>query len=143
MFLCLQRAWESLENAGSASWYYGFFATASPLCTAAAFDFEHAMRFLLENGALVDGIHSLHFGNPLSRAIRHGNIAIVHTLTEFGANINIQCPAGTCSTLLILAATYNSEMVKYLLEEYETDTNILHISGRTIVSRGVDSLDQS
>ena len=36
MFLRLQRALESLENAGSASWYYGFFATASPLCTAAA-----------------------------------------------------------------------------------------------------------
>ena len=145
MFLRLQRAWESPENAGDVSRYCGgVFATASPLCAAAAFKFEHALRFLLANGALVNGIPSLYFlGNPLLRALRYGNEGIVRALIEFGANINIRSPRTSYSTALTSAGEYGAELAKYLLEEWKIDTNMLDVYGRTIVSDGFDSLDLS
>jgi hypothetical protein len=145
MFLRLQSAWENPENASDISQYRGgSFAAASPLCAAAAFNFEQVMRFLLAHGALVDGIPSLHFlGAPLLRALRYGNEGIVRALIELGANINIRSPRARYSTALTSAARCSSELVKYLLEEPEIDTNILDIYGRTIVSGGCNSLDLS
>jgi hypothetical protein len=145
MFLRLQSAWENPENASDVSQYRGgSFAAASPLCAAAAFNFEHVMRFLLAHGALVDGIPSLHFlGAPLLRALRYGNEGIVRALIELGANINIRSPRARYSTALTSAARCSAELVKYLLEEPEIDTNILDIYGRTIVSGGCNSLDRS
>ena len=50
-FLRLQRAWENPENADDVSRFCGgFYATRSPLCAAAAFNFEHPIRFLLAKG---------------------------------------------------------------------------------------------
>jgi len=142
MFLRLQRVWESPENTGGASRYHdGIFVTTSPLCTAASFGFEHAMQFLLANGALVDGIPSLSFlGNPLLRVLTRGNEETVRALIDFGANINIRSPRTTYSTALTAAASNSAEFVKYLLEELKIDTNMPDIYGRTIVSGGLNIL---
>ena len=143
MFLHLQGTWENLKNAGGVSQYRGCgFATVSPLCAAAAFNFEHVMRFLLAHGALVDGIPSLYYmGNPLLQALRHGNEGIVRFLVEFGANINIRSPHTPNSTALTSAAQCSPDLVRYLIEELKLDTNMPDICGRTIVSDGVDRLD--
>jgi hypothetical protein len=146
MFVHLQRTWENPKNAGCVSQYRGRgFATVSPLCAAAAFNFEHVMRFLLAHGALVDGIPSLYYiGNPLLQALRHGNEGIVRILVEFGANINIRSPHTSNSTALTSAgsaAQCSPDLVRYLIEELKLDINMPDIYGRTIVSNGVDSLD--
>ena len=137
LFLGLQRAYESLENASNISRYYGgVFSTVSPLCAAAAFEFEPVLRLLIANGASIDGITApQHLGNPLLWVLRHGNKAILWTLMQSGANINIQSPHSSHSTPLILAASRSTELVQYLLEEYTVDTNLLDAFGRTIVSR--------
>jgi ankyrin repeat protein len=144
MFLRLQRAWESPENAGEVSRYWSVvFTTASPLCAAAACNFEHVLRFLLVNEALVDGIPSLHFiGNPLLRAIRYGNEGIVRVLIELGANINIRT-VNSASTVLTSIGGSGAELVNHLLEDKKIDTNMLDTYGRTIVSDDLDRLDLS
>ena len=142
MFLRLQRAWENPENASNVSRYYGAkFNTASPLCAAGAFNFEHVTRFLLENGALVNGIPSLDFlGNPLLRALPHGNKGIVRILIEFGGDINMRSAREPYSSSLVTAALHSVELVEHLFDEYEIDTNVLDGYGRTIVSSGLDRL---
>lgn len=134
LFSRLQRDWESRENAGGEAWVASGYAFASsPLCTAAAFNYEHAIRFLLANKALVDGDPLLHFlGNPLLQALRFGNREVVRILIEFGANINIQSLGTPCQTALQSAALHSSDLVTYLLEETKIDTNIVDRYGRTI-----------
>ena len=143
MFLRLQSAWESPENADNVSRYTGGVdLTASPLCAAAAFNFEHILRFLLANGAWVDGIPSLQFaGNPLFRALRKGNKGIVRALVEFGANVNIRSSRSPHGTALNSAAAHSVELVEYLLEEWKMDTNMVDAYGRTIVSDDFDGLE--
>ena len=135
MFLRLQKAWQSTANANDVSRYYtGVFATASPLCAAAAFNFEHVAQYLLENGALVDGISSLQFvGNPLLRALFNGHKAMVRILVECGARIDIRIPRRPHCTPLIAAASHSAEMVRYLIENYNVDMNLVDAYGRTIV----------
>lgn len=141
MFLRLQCTWESVGNADD-DFRHNSFITTNPLCAAAALNFEHVARFLLENGAMVDGIPSIRFlGNPLLRALEYGNKEIVRTLIDFGANINIRSPSASYSTALTAAASYNAEIVRYLLEEWKIDTNMPDIYGRTIVSDYFDSFD--
>ena len=142
MFLRLQRRWESPENAGDVSRNYGAkHATVSPLTAAAAFNFVNVTRFLLENGALVDGIPSLDFlGNPLMRATLAGNRDVVRTLTAFGANVNVRSGREPYSTALLPAAKYGTAVFEYLLQEYETDTNMLDGYGRTVVSMSLCSI---
>ena len=136
MFLRLQCAWEDPRNASEITWLSSSgFASLNPLCTAAAFNLEHVMRFLLENGAMVDGIPSLQYlGNPLFRAIHGGNKEIVRTLAEFGADFSVRSPRRPGIILLIDAALRSTELVEYLLEEYAMDTNTVGPHGRTIVS---------
>lgn len=145
LFSRMQRDWESPENAGDvARGFSGSGFARSPLWTAAAFNYEHAIRFLLANKALVDGNSLLHFvGNPLLGALEGGNGEAVRTLIEFAANINIQCLGSLCQTALISAALYNSELVTYLLEETKIDTNLVDGYGCTIVSDCSDSHDLS
>ena len=142
IFVRLQRAWDDPRNVNEVSWLYGSgFSSISPLCSAASFNFEHVVRFLLENGAMVDGIASLQYaGNPLLRAVYRGNKEIVRTLTEFGANLNIRSPRRDYTTPFTAAAAHSGELVKYLLDDYDTDTNVVSAYGRTIVSS--DFLDQ-
>jgi hypothetical protein len=136
MFLHWQQAWESPQHANDVSRYYGsVYATVSPLCAAASFNFGHVLRFLLVHGPLVDGIRSFEYiGNPLLRALKHGNKEIVRTLLEFGANINIRASRDSRSTALTSASGHSTENVTYLLEECEVDTNMLDAYGRSIVS---------
>ena len=135
MFLRLQRNWESPKNADDVCRNYGAkHATVSPLTAAAAFNFVHVTRFLLENGAQVDGIPSLDFlGNPLMRAALAGNRDVIRTLTAFGANFNVRSGREPHSTALLPAATHSTELVEYLFENYAIDTNMLDGYGRTVV----------
>lgn len=134
LFLRLQCTWESVKDTHDDFRHYSYVIT-NPLCAAAALNFEHVVRFVLENRAMVDGVPSFHFlGNPLIRALEHGNKGIVRTLTEFGANISIRSPCCPYITALTAAASYSAEIVKYLLEEWKIDTNMPDVYGRTIVS---------
>ena len=145
VFLRLQRAFEHPENADKVSRCYGCASsTTSPLCSAAAYNFEHVARFLLDNGALVDGIPSLQFlGNPLVQAIRGGNKDIVRVLTDYGADINVRTPRLPGITPFTGAAVHSPELVKHLLQEYDIDTNAVVACGRTIVSDSTSSLRQT
>lgn len=138
--ICLrrQREWEHPANLGRVSVYYGAgsYAAPNPLCAAASFGYEHALRFMLENGALVNGIPALNYvGNPLIRALRHGNKTIVRILTDFGANINVLIRSRVYSLPILAAAVHSSELMKYVLDDYEVDTNLPDAFGRTVVSR--------
>lgn len=134
-FLHSQHAWDSPENADEISRNDGTAVATSPLGSAACFNLEHALRFLLENGALVDGIPWLQFlGNPLIQALRFGNKSIVRILTDFGDNVNIRCPRRPDACALLAAASHSPELVEFLLDEYEVDTNMPDGNGHTIVS---------
>jgi hypothetical protein len=145
MFLRLQHDWESPQNSScvvqSCS---GSKIAPSRLSTAAVFSFEHAVRFLLANGALADGHPLLHFaGNPLIRAIRYGKEGVVRTLLEFGANINIQSGGTPYHTALQSAALHCPEIVIYLFEETRINENIVDGYGRKIVSNCSENHDSS
>ncbi|KAF2731353.1 hypothetical protein EJ04DRAFT_566899 [Polyplosphaeria fusca] len=109
------------------------FTSVSPLCAAASFDCDSVLRFLLNNGALVDGTPSPGFvSNPLLRALEFGNQRIVRTLIEFGANINVRgLTASHGCTALTSAAIHSSELVRYLLDESNVNTNMVDAFGRT------------
>ena len=136
MFLHLQRTWETPSIDKNVSRKYGArFARVNSLCAAAAFDFEHVARFLIENGCLVNGSPSLgYLGNPMLRALYYGNQGMIRTLVDCGADFNIRSPGDCFSICLIPAALHSSELVTHILKEYKPDTEIVDAGGRTIVS---------
>ncbi|KAF1982684.1 hypothetical protein K402DRAFT_457189 [Aulographum hederae CBS 113979] len=135
LFIHMQRVWESAENHDDAfrrRYDFGY-AEFSPLCGTASFGFDRAMRDLLENGASVDGDASINFmDNPLIRAVDGGNEGIVHTLREYGADKNIRASYCFLSTALVALNEDSPELAEYLVEDWQLDTNIMDIYGRTI-----------
>ena len=138
-FLCFQKKWENPKTGEGTIRPCNGIDTASPLSTAAAYGFEHVLRYMLAKGALVNGLPQSDLtdfrGNPLIRASRYGHEHIMRTLIEFGAEINVRILGYAYSTLLTATAYSSPKAVKYLLEEIKVDTNVIDAYGRTIVSR--------
>lgn len=108
-----------------------------PLCTAANRKFTHALRILLENGGMVDGVDPPHFiGNPLLRALRSGCEEAVEILYQFGAQFNLRTHQGIQSTALEHVVKHHptSDLINALLEKYGSDIGLEDSFGRTLVS---------
>ena len=137
-FLRFQKEWENPKNKEDILRPCNGLDNASPLSTAAAYGFEQVTRFMLANGAMVNGIpqcNSKNFrGNPLIRAARYGHECVVRALVESGAEINILIPIYPFNTFLIAAAWKSPRLVEYSLEELRVDTNEIDGYGRTIVN---------
>jgi hypothetical protein len=137
-FFCLQKEWENLKAGEGIMRPCNGLDMASPLSTAAAYGFEHTVRYMLVKGALVNGLPQSDLmsfrGNPLIRAARYGHKHIMRTLIEFGAKINIRVPEYRCSTLLTAADYSGTSVFEYLLDEVKVDTNVIDAFGCTVVS---------
>ncbi|CAG8980765.1 hypothetical protein HYALB_00011343 [Hymenoscyphus albidus] len=132
-FFGWQSTWEDPMDTPNIE-YMTDWASVNPLCIAAAFNFEHALRFLLRQGALIDGIGSPVecYGNPLLRAVYYNNSVATRLLVDNGADINIRTNQNRVDTVLKMAALRSSEMTRYLLFERNIDTNLIDNYGRTI-----------
>ena len=139
LFLHLQQKWERPERRQDALQSSGgSFDLLTPLCAAASSGYDLVLRFLLDNGASIDGIASVRFtGNPLLRALWHGHRRVVCTLLELGADVNVRAlTMWRGCTALTSAANHSSKMVEYLLNETKVSTNMVDDFGRTFVSKG-------
>lgn len=134
--LRLQRDWDSPNSAVGVDWCSAVSGISpSPLYTAAKHNFEHALRFLLANGALVDRLPSFHYtSNPLLPALERGNVDMAQILIEFGADVNVLCLSTAHNTTLLAAVKQDRESVKYLLNELKIITNAVDGYGRTVAS---------
>jgi hypothetical protein len=137
-FFCLQKEWESSKTGEDIMRPCNGLDVASPLSAAATYGFEHCVQYMLEKGALVNGLpqsDSMSFrGNPLIRAARYGHKQIMRTLIEFGAEVNIRIPAYRCGSPLRDATYSDASIFEYLLDEVKMDTNMVDSFGCTIVN---------
>jgi len=112
----------------------GYYVTP---CVAALAGSHFQLAHLLHcNGSSVNIRGSLYGNSPLHSASRHGDLKIIRTLLEYGADINAQNDAGA-TPLRWATASGNPEGV-YVLLEQGADPNISMHDSTTPLHRAVE-----